>query len=172
MNFCILVLVDPCDSSPCENNGTCVNTENTFKCTCTEKYEGATCGNKGLFVKNVVILFFHLNQQLLFSLILPLFWLLFFFWLESTRAIVFLFDWLIVYIYFYSVNPCEVNPCLNGGECLSDLSEFTTSCTCPDGYEGDTCQNRGNMQYMQNCFSFKFYLNLWLFFTFRSLPMW
>jgi hypothetical protein len=45
----------------------------------------------------------------------------------------------------FSVDPCEINPCLNGGECMSDLSEFTTSCTCPDGYEGDTCQNRGKI---------------------------
>jgi hypothetical protein len=32
---------------------------------------------------------------------------------------------------------------MNGAECLSDLSKFTTSCSCPEGYEGDTCQNRG-----------------------------
>ena len=39
----------PCDRSPCKNNGTCVNAKNTFKCTCTEQYEGDTCENRGLF---------------------------------------------------------------------------------------------------------------------------
>jgi hypothetical protein len=160
MNFCILVLVDPCDSSPCENNGTCLNTENTFKCTCTEKYEGATCGNKGLFVENVVILSFHLNQQLLFSgsfscFILRCFVCYFSYDWNLLAVLYFccLIVWLFHYestikvikLYFFSADPCEVNPCLNGGECLSDVSEFTTSCSCPDGYEGDTCQNRGKI---------------------------
>ena len=48
-----------------------------------------------------------------------------------------------LYNIFFSVDPCTVNPCLNVGNCLSDMSEFTTSCNCPDGYEGDTCQNKG-----------------------------
>ena len=47
------------------------------------------------------------------------------------------------YNYFVLVDPCKNSPCTNGGECLSDLSKFTTSCSCPEGYEGDTCQNRG-----------------------------
>ena len=36
---------------------------------------------------------------------------------------------------------------MNGGECLSDLSKFTTSCSCSEGYEGDTCQNRGKVKH-------------------------
>ena len=48
---------------------------------------------------------------------------------------------------FSSVDPCAVNPCSNGGKCLSDMSKFTTSCSCPDGYEGKTCQNRGKISH-------------------------
>jgi hypothetical protein len=42
-------VVYPCDSSPCENGGICANTENSFKCTCTEKFEGVSCETRGLF---------------------------------------------------------------------------------------------------------------------------
>ena len=47
---------------------------------------------------------------------------------------------------------------MNGGECLSDLSKFTTSCSCPEGYEGDTCQNRGK--------ELRKYISFLLFFVF------
>ena len=49
-----ILLVYPCDSSPCKNGGTCANAENTFKCSCEEKYEGDTCENRGLFIHFVV----------------------------------------------------------------------------------------------------------------------
>ena len=45
-----VILVYPCDSSPCKNGGSCENAENTFNCTCTERYEGDTCENRGLFL--------------------------------------------------------------------------------------------------------------------------
>ena len=44
----LVFLVNPCDSSPCKNGGTCENDEDTFTCNCTEKFEGPTCDNKGL----------------------------------------------------------------------------------------------------------------------------
>ena len=49
--FLYFFAVYPCDSSPCENNGTCVHTKSTFKWTCTEKYEGNSCENKGCLLK-------------------------------------------------------------------------------------------------------------------------
>ena len=45
----IFFLVDPCDGSPCKNNGTCEKTEDSFKCICAEQYEGESCELKGLY---------------------------------------------------------------------------------------------------------------------------
>ncbi|XP_032218944.2 lactadherin, partial [Nematostella vectensis] len=40
--FCFSVL--PCDASPCQNNGTCINSEDvSFTCTCLLGYTGSTC---------------------------------------------------------------------------------------------------------------------------------
>ena len=36
-------------------------------------------------------------------------------------------------------NPCEPNPCQNGGECSVD-AEGKFSCACAEGFEGRRCQ--------------------------------
>ena len=46
--ICFRLLVNPCDSSPCKNGGTCENDADSFSCNCTEKFEGSTCEEKGL----------------------------------------------------------------------------------------------------------------------------
>lgn len=39
------------------------------------------------------------------------------------------------------LNPCEPNPCKNGGTC--EVKEGNATCTCPEGYWGPLCQDRG-----------------------------
>ena len=41
------------------------------------------------------------------------------------------------------VDPCKDNPCENGGQCLSNLHDFTYFCKCPEEYEGDSCETKG-----------------------------
>lgn len=36
------------------------------------------------------------------------------------------------------VDPCDPNPCLNGGTCAADGDNAT--CSCADGFEGDLCE--------------------------------
>jgi len=36
-------------------------------------------------------------------------------------------------------NPCDPNPCLNGGTCADD-GAGNAACSCVDGYTGDTCE--------------------------------
>ena len=40
--------------------------------------------------------------------------------------------------------PCKSNPCLNEGVCSNIYSDESPkfNCTCPDGYDGKTCENR------------------------------
>ena len=37
---------DECLANPCQNNGTCENTEGGFECKCTEGWEGELCSGK------------------------------------------------------------------------------------------------------------------------------
>jgi hypothetical protein len=52
------VLVSPCDSGPCENEGECSNVGNSFECKCPSGYKGKQCQNKGIeskFHNNVIL---------------------------------------------------------------------------------------------------------------------
>ena len=53
--------------------------------------------------------------------------------------------------FFSSVNPCDSSPCKNGASCQSGNGKF--SCECVEGFEGDTCEEKGTIKYR---FSFKF----------------
>eukprot|EP00117_Sycon_ciliatum_P024540 scpid11042/ scgid20575/ Fibropellin-1; Epidermal growth factor-related protein 1; Fibropellin-I; SpEGF I; UEGF-1 len=44
-------VVQPCDSSPCQNGGTCSNSLGTYSCSCTPSYEGFNCGRRVSIVR-------------------------------------------------------------------------------------------------------------------------
>ena len=37
------------------------------------------------------------------------------------------------------IDPCEPNPCHNGGLCLPE-DDGTFTCQCADGFSGETCE--------------------------------
>ena len=39
---------------------------------------------------------------------------------------------------FAVLTACDSDPCLNGASCNNEAGSFT--CTCPDGFTGDTCE--------------------------------
>ena len=60
----LVFLVNPCDSYPCKNGGTCENDEDTFTCNCTEKFEGPTCDAKGFSNLPVLKVKGHINLKI------------------------------------------------------------------------------------------------------------
>ena len=48
------VEIDECESSPCVNGGQCVDTINSYMCTCQAGYEGAQCECESSPIDNVI----------------------------------------------------------------------------------------------------------------------
>ena len=46
---CVTVDVNECDSSPCQNGGTCLDDVNGYSCSCAAPYAGTHCSCKTLF---------------------------------------------------------------------------------------------------------------------------
>lgn len=44
---------------------------------------------------------------------------------------------------FLVVFACSSAPCLNGGTCSEFSDGFGYICSCPEGYSGENCQNKG-----------------------------
>lgn len=45
--MCQLCVLDPCESTPCQNNGLCAayKDKTGFKCTCRDRFSGTLCEN-------------------------------------------------------------------------------------------------------------------------------
>ncbi|XP_065317568.1 neurogenic locus notch homolog protein 1-like isoform X2 [Gordionus sp. m RMFG-2023] len=115
--------VDECQmGSPCEHEGTCVNTLGSFECACKSGFSGPRCEinidecssypclNDGTC----------LDETDKFTCVcMPGY--------TGDRCEV-------------NINECGENPCHNGGLCTDLIDGFF--CTCPLGYEGKTCEKR------------------------------
>ena len=42
-NFCFFPDINECDSSPCQNGGTCTDNVNGYTCDCVAGYTGTEC---------------------------------------------------------------------------------------------------------------------------------
>ncbi|XP_065070650.1 fibropellin-1-like isoform X7 [Rhopilema esculentum] len=116
--------IDECESSPCQNGGTCSNDINKYTCTCKAGFEGTNCQtdtnecasspcqNGGTCVDGV-------NQYTCTCAA----------GYEGTLCQT-------------DTNECASSPCQNGGTCVDGVNQYT--CTCAAGYEGTLCQTDTN----------------------------
>ena len=44
---------------------------------------------------------------------------------------------LLLLLYYFTVDECESDPCLNGGVCTDQFDSY--KCKCEDGFHGDNC---------------------------------
>ena len=53
VSYVLLAATDECESSPCQNEGSCVDGDNSYTCNCLMGYEGDNCesGNGTLMIK-------------------------------------------------------------------------------------------------------------------------
>ncbi|XP_052822702.1 neurogenic locus notch homolog protein 1 [Octopus bimaculoides] len=110
-------IVDPCSSSPCKNNGTCINKGYEFRCQCQSGFRGDVCSivdpcssfpckNNGICKNNG----YEFSCQCR----------------DGFRGDV-----------CNIKPPCSSSPCQNGGTCTNKNDDF--SCQCQPVYRGKDC---------------------------------
>ncbi|XP_053403585.1 integrin beta-like protein C [Mercenaria mercenaria] len=114
--------VNPCDSDPCQNCGTCtrVGTTGAFTCACADGYTGVLCEtelNECLSTPcqnnatcTTIVNGFYCTCSAGF---------------EGTLC-------------QKDVDECRNSPCKNNGTCLDQVNKFT--CSCPPGFTGSICE--------------------------------
>ena len=101
--------IDECASNPCENNGTCYDLVNSYRCGCTPDYVGRTCSAPYCSVNDPCR-----NGATCHGAG------------QCRCPTGFIGD-------DCSVNVCDVLNCQNGGSCVNE------SCICPPGVVGASC---------------------------------
>lgn len=109
-DFCEINL-DDCASSPCQNNGTCIDGEMEYTCDCAEGYTGPLCESHVCNASSSICLNGGTCYGTGQCYCPPGF-------VGSTC----------------DIHRCQVTKCLNGGTCNDD-----GTCTCVEGYIGALC---------------------------------
>ncbi|KAJ7353819.1 Oncoprotein-induced transcript 3 protein [Desmophyllum pertusum] len=103
----------PCSTNPCKNGGTCNTNSGSFTCSCRSGYTGDNCSTSSL--QNACLYKPCTNGDICNT--------------NATGG--------------YTCSPppdaCLYKRCHNGGTCNSNFTSGGFTCTCPVGYNGDTC---------------------------------
>ena len=102
--------INPCSSSPCGNDGMCVNTiDRNYTCVCKSQWAGANCETGQCY--------FIIFRYILMPLLL----------LDNFSSL------------HLEINPCSSSPCGNGGTCINTLVGNYT-CICKIQWTGTNCE--------------------------------
>lgn len=141
--------INECDSKPCLNGGTCLDSYGTYKCTCPHGYTGLSCQVGGFLCSKAVanaICVLHNVVQITFepsaSVISRFFYLLHTF-LSLNQSSPACFNEINLSLSLCLctlqnlVRWCESSPCKNGGTCWQRGTTY--SCECETGWTGLYC---------------------------------
>nr|XP_006820208.1 PREDICTED: neurogenic locus notch homolog protein 2-like [Saccoglossus kowalevskii] len=126
MKQCQIIVSNPCDSSPCNNGGTCLDTSQGFYCVCPQAYTGAQCQT-------------YVSQDPCITNPCQ----------NGATCVPYLGTFQCVCPFGYTgnrcdqeINPCESQPCQNSGTC--SIVGLIYRCQCAVGWSGPNCETLTN----------------------------
>ena len=132
VTFCMIWFIFPefnnCYPDPCVN-GTCMDGDNTYSCSCFDGYKGTNCERKPNLI--VLLHFLSLSGS-------P--------YLSFNLLHVYLLNYFLNKLYlncysFVEINPeCDLITCQNGGSCLFINEANTAVCVCTGIFNGEFCE--------------------------------
>ena len=159
--------LNPCDSDPCQNGGSCYKYfgQYSYICACPDGYDGTDCetGNCFFFlsqfimciignIRTVLVLPRFLWMKQIFrdmnlkdNSLFCVFWMFFptnyheessySFWFIKSKS-----DNPHVSVLCVELDPCDSQPCQNGGNCFRSGDAYAYICSCLVGYDGTNCE--------------------------------
>ncbi|GFX94272.1 sushi, von Willebrand factor type A, EGF and pentraxin domain-containing protein 1 [Trichonephila clavipes] len=128
--------VDECLSSPCLNNGTCLDKVNDFACICPAGYEGPQCERAQEICYPDILC---LNGG---TCIEPE---------GSNHSYCVCAEGFTGIDCSVDVDDCENVTCLNNGRCVDEIASF--KCLCQEGFAGSLCETEIDECASHQCFS-------------------
>jgi len=117
-------IVDACSSSPCVNNGTCLNAVASYTCVCPAGYTGPYCEDPFSACSSNPCANGGTCGKIANGF-------------ECLCA-----DGFTGALCQTPVDGCASSPCENGATCLNGIGSYV--CECPDGFNGTTCGTNGS----------------------------
>ncbi|XP_071793993.1 uncharacterized protein [Asterias amurensis] len=130
---CSTVSNNACGTSNCQNGGTCFQNDfGTTICFCPESYEGDYCETMIIHPCSLPVSP-CLNGGVCFR--------------SGTVSDGYLCSCATgfsgIHCEVQAGNPCDSNPCVNGGSCQAENSNTAYTCTCPPQFTGNNCELQG-----------------------------
>lgn len=107
--------IDECKTTPCKNNGTCLNFDGGFNCTCPLQWSGPDCAKAVDFCE---------GEPCNNSTCIPL---------ATTFSCLCNKGWTGTFC-DENIDECLHNPCKNNATCIDTAGSYV--CECPDGFLG------------------------------------